>query len=131
MLHDLSKRFRDDQLVRIVDAATIYMCACPAAVAHEVMRLREVYEYQQNCLSDGALMEQVLTANDNKVDAMLRRCIPTRGSCSWTNRPQHSALRRPSASSRRSGMSRVPASLSSSSATTCPTCSPSPIEFRS
>ena len=78
MLHDLSKRFRDDQLVRIVDAATIYMCACPAAVADEVMRLREVYEYQQNCLSDGALMEQVhvrIAEATERAHAEMEQCL--------------------------------------------------------
>lgn len=78
MLQDLPQRFSDDQLIRIVDAATVYLCACPAAVAQEVMRLREVYEYQQSCLSDGALMEQVhlRIAESTKVaHAEMEQCL--------------------------------------------------------
>lgn len=78
MLDDLPRRFTEDQLIRIVDAATIYMCACPAAVAQEVMRLREVYEYQQNCLSEGALMDQVhlrIAESTKNAHAEMEQCL--------------------------------------------------------
>lgn len=59
MPNTLPSRFSDSQLIKIIDEATIYMCACPAQVAREITRLREVYVYQRNCLQDGSLMAQV------------------------------------------------------------------------
>lgn len=45
----LQKRFSDKQLEKIVDEATVYMCACPAQVAEEIRRLRYLVRYQENC----------------------------------------------------------------------------------
>ena len=45
----LQKRFTDEQLEKIIDEATIYMCACPAQVAEEIRRLRSMVLYQENC----------------------------------------------------------------------------------
>jgi len=45
----LEKRFTSQQLERILDEATIYMCACPAQVAEQIIGLRSVIRYQQEC----------------------------------------------------------------------------------
>ena len=45
----LEKRFSDQQLEKILDDATIYVCACPAQVAEQIRQLRRVIRYQQNC----------------------------------------------------------------------------------
>ena len=42
--------FSDSQLTRIIDQATIYMCACPAQVGDMVYKLRHLFAYQQKCL---------------------------------------------------------------------------------
>ena len=42
-------RFSDADLEQIVEEAIIYMCACPAQVATELRRLRELIAYQNNC----------------------------------------------------------------------------------
>lgn len=39
------------QLEKIIDEATIYICACPAQVAKMVSKLRHLHDYQQNCLA--------------------------------------------------------------------------------
>ena len=40
-----------EQLEKIINEATIYMCACPAQVAKMVSKLRHLHDYQQNCLT--------------------------------------------------------------------------------
>lgn len=50
MENDLMKQqFTDAQLVRIIDEALIYMCACPAQVAKQILDLRKLYQYQMQC----------------------------------------------------------------------------------
>lgn len=39
----------NDQLARIIDEATIYMCACPAQVAEQILKLRDLVRYQAEC----------------------------------------------------------------------------------
>ncbi|MEW5771563.1 MAG: hypothetical protein AB1831_14520 [Pseudomonadota bacterium] len=51
MSRPLDKRFSDAQLRQILEEAMVYMCACPAQVAQEILRLRELHDYQRNCLS--------------------------------------------------------------------------------
>lgn len=46
------ERFSDDELGKIRDEATIYMCACPAQVATALGELRKLYRYQLGCLED-------------------------------------------------------------------------------
>lgn len=46
----LEQHFSDEQLLSIVDEATIYMCACPAQVAVAIRQLRSLYRYQLDCL---------------------------------------------------------------------------------
>lgn len=47
----LESRFSNEQLIKIIDAATIYMCACPAQVAKEILDLRALFRYQADCLN--------------------------------------------------------------------------------
>lgn len=46
----LDKRFSDQQLTRILDQALVYQCACPAQVCRTLIGLRELHDYQMNCL---------------------------------------------------------------------------------
>jgi hypothetical protein len=43
------QQFSDEQLSRIFNEATVYMCACPAQVAEQISRLRGLVRYQQDC----------------------------------------------------------------------------------
>ena len=47
----LQKRFTEQQLERIIDEATIYMCACPAQVVSQMLELRKLQQYQLDCIS--------------------------------------------------------------------------------
>ncbi|NVO06611.1 MAG: hypothetical protein HXX19_12090 [Rhodoferax sp.] len=51
--------FSDDDLEKIIDEGLVYMCACPAQVAESLRKVRAMYHYQLNCLSDGNNMAQV------------------------------------------------------------------------
>ncbi|WP_036300170.1 hypothetical protein [Methylotenera sp. L2L1] len=55
----LKKTFDDEMLERIIEASLIYMCACPAQVAKELLDMRQLYTYQQNCLSNNPLNTKV------------------------------------------------------------------------
>jgi hypothetical protein len=55
----LEKKFDDNMIHTIIDASLIYMCACPAQVAKVILDLRQLYNYQQNCLSNGPLNTDV------------------------------------------------------------------------
>lgn len=59
MRENLQSSFSNEQLHQITNEGFIYMCACPAQVARQMLVLRELFEYQKNCISNGALMDQV------------------------------------------------------------------------
>lgn len=45
-------RYSSTQLQLILDQAGIYMCACPAQLASQMMELRSLHQYQINCMSE-------------------------------------------------------------------------------
>lgn len=45
-------RYSSTQLQLILDQAGIYMCACPAQLAAQMMELRTLHQYQMNCMSE-------------------------------------------------------------------------------
>ena len=47
----ISPRFSNDQLVHIKDEASVYLCACPAQLCRQILGLRGLYDYQEDCLS--------------------------------------------------------------------------------
>ncbi|PIP02787.1 MAG: hypothetical protein COW18_08205 [Zetaproteobacteria bacterium CG12_big_fil_rev_8_21_14_0_65_54_13] len=57
--------YQDDQLERIVDQAVIYQCACPAQVVNALRFLRDLHNYQQDCL------------NESDTDKLVHQCIAT------------------------------------------------------
>jgi hypothetical protein len=46
------ERFSDNDLGKIIEEGMIYMCACPAQVAENVRKVRNLYRYQINCLEN-------------------------------------------------------------------------------
>ncbi len=42
--------FTDAEIGKVLEQATIYMCACPAQVAATLRTVRELYRYQQRCM---------------------------------------------------------------------------------
>ena len=51
---ELKQNYSDRQLEKIVDEATIAMCACPAQVAGMISKLRQLFTYQKNCGERGS-----------------------------------------------------------------------------
>lgn len=46
-----NQRFTDQQIQHVIEQGMIYMCACPAQVAQAIRTLRELFDYQQSCLT--------------------------------------------------------------------------------
>lgn len=45
-------RYNSEQLTHILEQAGIYMCACPAQVATQMLELRKLHQYQLNCMDE-------------------------------------------------------------------------------
>lgn len=56
-------RYSRAQLIKIVEQAQVYQCACPAQICKAISQLRDLYEYQQECLTqtdtDRAVHERI------------------------------------------------------------------------
>ncbi len=48
---ELPLRFSQAQIESVLEDAAIYMCACPAQVCREILNLRNLYRYQQDCVA--------------------------------------------------------------------------------
>jgi len=74
----LEKRFTGQQLAKIIDEATIYMCACPAQVAEQILKLREMVRYQEECQSrtdtDSVVHQAIAKAGLQALD-ILEQCL--------------------------------------------------------
>ncbi len=78
MNKQLFSRFTNQQLEQIIEEALIYMCACPAQVAEELLRLRRVYAYQKNCISEGSLLAEVhqcISEATESAHAVMEKCL--------------------------------------------------------
>ena len=52
-------RYSPEQISRIIDQALVYQCACPAQVCRTILELRELYDYQKQCLERTLVDRQV------------------------------------------------------------------------
>lgn len=78
MSDTLNCRYGDAQLERIAEQGMIYMCACPAQVAHQILALRRLYAYQQDCLGGETLDRRVhirIAEATRLAHAELERCL--------------------------------------------------------
>ncbi len=75
---ELPLRFSDRQLRQIVEEAFVYMCACPAQVAEQILKLRGLHAYQQSCLDQGpvtAKVHRLIAASTARAHADLEGCL--------------------------------------------------------
>ncbi len=75
---DYTEAFSDQELEKIIDEGMVYMCACPALVAASLRKVRALYLYQLNCLSDGnnvALVHQTIAQAAIDVQQRLEECL--------------------------------------------------------
>ena len=74
----LEKRFSDDDLVGIIDQASIYTCACPSQVCKAIMQQRSLYRYQEQCLGKSytdAMVHQAIARAVVAAHATLEQCL--------------------------------------------------------
>ncbi|MDP3439209.1 MAG: hypothetical protein Q8R95_06380 [Azonexus sp.] len=74
----MEMRYTSQQLEKIVDEATIYMCACPAQVAVQLRHLRELYRYQTRCQLDPGndqAVHQTIAAATLEAHALMENCM--------------------------------------------------------
>ena len=72
------ERFTEAELEKIIEAGLIYMCACPAQVAENVRKLRELHRYQLNCLEDPhncSVVHQNIARNTAIAHAQMQNCL--------------------------------------------------------
>jgi len=78
MTTELSMHYSNEQIEQILEEAMIYMCACPAQVAEQLLYLRKLFAYQQNCISKGELLADVhrrISESARKAHAELEQCL--------------------------------------------------------
>jgi len=78
MPNAIPSRFSDEQLRVIIEQAVIYMCACPAQVAEQMLYLRGLHAYQQRCINSGGLSEavhRVIAEATSRAHVELEQCL--------------------------------------------------------
>jgi hypothetical protein len=74
----MESQFSDQQLSHIIDQSLIYQCACPAQVAKHLIGLRDLYEYQQNCLNQtetDKAVHQRIASDAQRAHTALEECL--------------------------------------------------------
>jgi hypothetical protein len=78
----LKQRFDTATLMRITDSSMIYTCACPAQIAQELLSMRRLYAYQQDCLNQADsspqvhnLIAETVEHNHARMEATLDRIL--------------------------------------------------------
>jgi len=75
---DLTRKYSDAELEKIVDEAAIYMCACPGQVANEIRQLRSLIRYQGECLVDARTpkaVHETIAAAAQEAHAIMETCL--------------------------------------------------------
>jgi len=78
MREKLKINYTNEQLEQILEEAMIYMCACPAQVAEQLLLLRKLFEYQNGCISKGSLMKDVhrrIADSTSVAHAEMEKCL--------------------------------------------------------
>lgn len=74
----MNERFSGSELMKILDEATVYQCACPAQLAQNLLQLRELYKYQKLCRStrdaDYGVHERIMVSVERAHDE-LESCL--------------------------------------------------------
>lgn len=71
-------RYPQEVLIKIVEQAMVYQCACPAQVCKAIRQVRELHTYQQQCLlrsdTDRAVHQRIAAACERN-HAELEQCL--------------------------------------------------------
>ena len=74
----MKERYNAEQISKVIDQALIYQCACPAQVCKAIFELRELYDYQVNCVSDSknnALVHKTIAAAAEASHEIMEECL--------------------------------------------------------
>ena len=74
----MKERYNAEQISKVIDQALIYQCACPAQVCKAIFELRELYDYQINCVSDSknnALVHKTIAAAAEASHEIMEECL--------------------------------------------------------
>ena len=74
----MQSKFSDAQLSHIIDQSLIYQCACPAQVAKHIIGLRDLHDYQNNCLNQSDTDKAVhrrIAADAQRAHRALEECL--------------------------------------------------------
>lgn len=74
----MQTKFSDAQLSHILDQSLIYQCACPAQVAKHLIGLRDLHDYQKNCLNQtdtDKAVHQRIAADAERAHRTLEECL--------------------------------------------------------
>lgn len=74
----MKEQFHPSQISKVIDQSLVYQCACPAQVCRTIFELRELYEYQMNCVNDTANDQRVhstIAAAAEKAHALMEECL--------------------------------------------------------
>ncbi|ATX80903.1 hypothetical protein Ga0123462_0024 [Mariprofundus ferrinatatus] len=74
----MDRNYSDEQLLRIIDQAMVYQCACPAQVASVMRELRRVHQYQLRCLNlsgTDEMVHQRISEDVRKSHEVMEACL--------------------------------------------------------
>ncbi|HSF71064.1 MAG TPA: hypothetical protein VLA25_02145 [Methylotenera sp.] len=74
----MKEQFNPAQISKVIDQALVYQCACPAQVCKSIFELRELYEYQINCVNDNRndqLVHNTIAAATEKAHEIMEECL--------------------------------------------------------
>lgn len=77
---ELNIQYTNVQLEKIREQGLIYMCACPSQVSEQIARLRQLFSYQQNCMTSGeAILDlethRLIAEATNKAHDVMQACL--------------------------------------------------------
>jgi hypothetical protein len=74
----MRQQFSSLQINRVMTQSLDYQCACPAQVCGAIVDLRELYDYQANCIADTATdrkMHEAIAAAASQAHEVLEDCL--------------------------------------------------------
>ena len=74
----LTLKFSEDQISHILDQALVYQCACPAQVCRTILGLRELHQYEEDCLDrteTDAKVHQAIGESTAESHAIMEECL--------------------------------------------------------
>lgn len=74
----MKEQFNPAQISKVIDQALVYQCACPAQVCKSIFELRELYEYQINCVNDNTndqLVHNTIAEATEKAHEIMEECL--------------------------------------------------------